>query len=81
MFCQYSVAGCSNTDIEIHHVKKLGRRIISNGKITIVTSNNKKFFGVVAILSAVNCKRILLYSFHHLKFETSIYNVLKQEFV
>ena len=76
LFSQCAVAGCSNTNIEIHHVKKLGRRIISDGKITVVTSNNKRLSGVAAILSAINCKQIPLCSFHHLEFETGIYSAL-----
>ena len=41
-----------------------------------LTSNNKRLFGISAILSVVNRKQIPLCSFHHLKFETGNYNSL-----
>jgi retron-type reverse transcriptase len=76
LFSKCAVNGCSNADIEIHHVKKLGRRIDANGKISVVTSNNKRLSGISAILSAVNRKQIPLCSFHHLEFETGNYSPL-----
>jgi hypothetical protein len=76
LFSKCAVSGCQNTDIEIHHVKKLGRRIDSNGKISVLTSNNKRLSGISAILSAVNRKQIPLCSLHHLEFETGNYSPL-----
>jgi hypothetical protein len=68
-------------DIEIHHIKKLGRRIDSSGKISVLTSNNKRLYGLSAILSAVNRKQIPLCSLHHLEFEAGEYSPLDKEFL
>jgi len=57
LFPKCAVSGCQNTDIEIYHVKKLGKRIDSNGKISVLTSHNKRLSGISAILSAVNRKQ------------------------
>jgi hypothetical protein len=76
LFSRCAVEGCCNTDIEIHHVKKLARCVDSNGEISVLTSNNKRLSGLNAILSAVNCKHIPLCSFHHLEFEIGIYSPL-----
>lgn len=72
--------GCSNIDVEIHYVKKLGRRIILDGKIIVLTSNNKRLSGIGAILSAINNKQIPLCSFHHLEFEIGNYSALNKSF-
>jgi len=56
LFSKCAVKDCCKTDIEIHHVKKLARRIDSSGKISVLTSNNKRLSGIGAILSAVNRK-------------------------
>lgn len=80
LFSRCVVAGCFNTDIEIHHVKKLGRRVDSNEKIEMLTSNNKRLSGISAILSAVNRKQIPLCSLHHLEFETGNYSPLDVDF-
>lgn len=80
LFSKCAVDGCSNIDIEIHHVKKLGRRIDQNGKITGLTSNSKRLSGIGAILSAVNRKQIPLCSYHHLEFEIGNYSPLDISF-
>lgn len=80
LFLKCAVLGCQNTDIEIHYVKKLGKRIDSNGKISVLTSNNKCLRGISAVLSAVNCKQIPFCSLHHLEFETGEYSPLDKEF-
>lgn len=76
LFSKCAVSDCSNIDIEIHYVKKLGRCIDSNGKITVLTSNNKRLSGISAILSAISRKQIPLCSRHHLEFETGNYSPL-----
>ena len=80
LFPKCAVSSCQNIDIEIHHIKKLGRRIDLNGKISILTSNNKRLHGISAILLAVNRKQIPLCSLHHLEFETGEYSPLDKEF-
>nr|AVR57718.1 hypothetical protein [Halamphora calidilacuna] len=81
LFSKCAVKDCCNTDIEIHHVKKLARRIDSSGKINVLTSNNKRLSGIGAILSAVNRKQIPLCSFHHLEFEIGNYSPLDTDFI
>lgn len=76
LFSKCAVANCLNTNIEVHHVKKLGRRIDVNGKISVFTSNNKRLYGMSAILSAVNRKQLPLCSLHHLEFEVGKYSPL-----
>ena len=76
LFSKCAVDGCFNSDIEIHHVKKLGRRVDSNGKISVLTANNRRLSGISAILSAVNQKQLPLCSLHHLEFETGKYSPL-----
>jgi hypothetical protein len=36
-FSRCSVLGCTNTDIEIHHLKKLHRKVDNSGKVSILT--------------------------------------------
>lgn len=81
LFYKCAIDGCSNIDIEIHHVRKLGKRITSNGKISVLTSNNKRLSGISAILSSVNHKQIPLCSLHHLEFETGNYSSLDTLFL
>jgi hypothetical protein len=81
LFSKCAVSDCQNMDIEIHHIKKLGRRIDSSGKISVLTSNNKRLYGLSAILSAVNRKQIPLCSLHHLEFEAGEYSPLDKEFL
>jgi len=81
LFSKCAVKDCCKTDIEIHHVKKLARRIDSSGKISVLTSNNKRLSGISAILSAVNRKQIPLCSFHHLEFEIGNYSPLDTDFL
>jgi hypothetical protein len=76
LFSKCVVDGCSNIDIEIHYVKKISKRITSNGKINVLTSNNKQLSGLNAILSVVNHKQIPFCSLHHLEFETGQYSNL-----
>lgn len=80
LFSQCSVLGCSNIDIEIHHIKKLSRKVSNNGKITITTTNNKRVSGLSAIMSAINRKQIPLCALHHLEFESGNFSSLDAEF-
>lgn len=80
LFSKCAVANCLNTDIEIHYVTKLGKRVDRDGKVIVVTSNNKRLSGLSAVLSAVNRKQIPLCSFHHLEFEVGNYSLLDSGF-
>ena len=80
LFSKCAVSGCQNTDIEIHYSNKLSRQIDASAKTNVSTSNNKRLYGLSAILSAVNCKQIPLCSLHHLEFEVGDYSPLDKEF-
>lgn len=71
-----SVEGCTNTDIEVHHIKKLHRKINSNGLITVVNRSGKRVSGLAGILTAINRKQLPLCRFHHLEFEKNKYSPL-----
>lgn len=58
-----AVKGCKNTDIELHHVRKLYRDVVNN--TTIVQGRKKKQFGWQAIYSAQQAKQLPLCSKHH----------------
>ena len=79
LFSKCAVEGCSNIDIEVHHVKKLGRSVDRGGRITVFSSNNKRLYGLAATLSAVNRKQIPLCACHHLEFETGKYSPLDMD--
>lgn len=79
LFFKCAVAGFSNIDIEIYYVKKLGRRIDSSRKITVLTSNNKRLSGISPILYAVNRKQIPLCFFSSFEFEVGNYNPLNND--
>ena len=48
---------------------------------SILNANNKRLYGLSAILSAVNCKQIPLCLLHHLEFEAGEYSSLDKEFL
>ena len=81
LFFRCSVLHCDHTDIEIHSIKKLNRKINQNGKTTVLTISNKKVTGLNAILSAINCKQIPLCTLHHLEFELGNFSSLDETFL
>lgn len=81
LFSKCAVEGCSNIDIELHYVKDKSKRITSNTKINILTSNNKRLSGISAILSSINRKQIPFCSLHHLEFETGNHSRLDTPFL
>lgn len=81
LFSKCVVANCFNTDIEIHYVTKLGRRVERDGKVVVLTSNNKRLSGISAVLSVINRKQIPLCSFHHLEFEVGNYSPLDHDLI
>ena len=64
-----SVEGCTNTDIEVHHMKKLHRIVNNKGLITVVNRSGKRVSGLAGILTAINRKQLPLCRMHHLEFE------------
>ena len=55
-FSRCAVQGCNCNDIEIHHVKKLHRKVDSSGQVSLLNRKGKRVKGLVAIFSANNRK-------------------------
>jgi len=81
MFSQCSVLGCSNTDIQIHHVRKLHRKHFGENKFTIVNKHGRRIQGFAALLSAINRKQLPLCSKHHSEFEKGNFSNLDRVFL
>ena len=62
-FKKCAICGCSNTDIEIHHVRQLYRNVDNNNRV-IVKGRVKFLKGWKAVLSAINRKQITLCKKH-----------------
>lgn len=61
-----TVIGCNNTDIEIHHIRKLNRMSYTAGKVFETKNKKGKVIkGASAYKSALNRKQIPLCSKHH----------------
>jgi hypothetical protein len=67
MFSRCSVAGCFNTDIQIHHERKLHRSQSGCDKFTVVNKHGRRVQGLSALLSSMNRKQLPLCSHHHLE--------------
>nr|YP_009476642.1 hypothetical protein StoMt_p006 [Storeatula sp. CCMP1868]AVM81135.1 hypothetical protein StoMt_p006 [Storeatula sp. CCMP1868] len=76
-----SVEGCTNVDIEVHHIAKLHRKINKNGLITIVNRSGKRVSGLAGLLTAINRKQLSLCRFHHLEFEKQKFSPLDEGFL
>lgn len=61
-----AVKGCRNTDIEIHHLKKLIKRTEEGEGFTVITAGKaKRITGLLALQSALKRKQIPLCREHH----------------
>ena len=61
-----AVKGCRNTDIEIHHLRKLIKRTEEGEGFTVITAGKaKRITGVLALQSALKRKQIPLCREHH----------------
>jgi len=80
-FVRCAVYGCTNSDIEIHHVKKLNRKVSNSGMVTVLNKKGKRVKGLPAILTAINRKQLPLCKKHHLEFETGKYSVLDDKYM
>lgn len=76
MFSLRAVSGCRNTDIEIHHLKKLCRKVEKDGKISVLNRKSRRVKGSRAILSAMGRKQLPLCKMHHLAFECGVFSDL-----
>ena len=81
MFSQCAVSGCSNTDIEIHHTRKLSRKVENDGKISVLNRSGRRIKGSKALFSAMNRKQLPLCKMHHLLFEQGEFYDLDSSFL
>jgi hypothetical protein len=68
-----AIVDCPNTDIEVHHVRKLYRNVDKNNQI-IIKGRGKTLRGTKAIGSGLNRKQIPLCSKHHKDWHQGILN-------
>lgn len=80
-FKQCAVAGCTNSDIEVHHIRKLSRKLTTDGQLTVVNLQGRRVTGKSALLSALNRKQLPLCKKHHLEFEKGNFSKLDTEFL
>lgn len=76
-----AVENCQNSDIEIHHIKKLHRKIEKNGRISILDLKGNRVKGIAAILSASNRKQLPLCRQHHVEFESGKFTKINSSFL
>jgi hypothetical protein len=81
MFSQCAVKGCYITDVEIHHIRKLGRRKDDQGKTSVINRHGRKVKGITAMLSCINRKQIPLCPKHHLEFEKGLFSEVDTDFL
>ena len=77
MFSRCAVKGCSNLDIEIHHERKLQRKVEKDGKISVLSKSGRRVTGLGALMSAVRRKQLPLCTEHHAQFEKGVYSELE----
>lgn len=80
-FKQCAVTGCSNFDIEVHHIRKLSRKIAKDGQLTVLNRRGRRVTGKTALLSALNRTQIPLCKAHHLEFEKGNFSELDTDFL
>lgn len=72
-----SVAGCLESEnIEVHHIRRLHRKINKNGIISVLDIKGKRVTGLAAVLTSINRKQIPLCRKHHLEFESGVFSPL-----
>ena len=57
--------GCLNTDIEVHHIRSLYRKIVRNLFVTSVKSGKKELYGMKVIILVLVCKQVPLCKQHY----------------
>lgn len=71
------VTECHETEgIEVHHIRKLHRRVNRDGIISVLSRDGKRITGLAAVLSSLNRKQIPLCQKHHLDFEAGRFHPL-----
>lgn len=76
MFSRCAVRECANTDVEIHHERKLHRKLEDNRNITVMSTSGRRVKGLGALMSAANRKQLPLCKKHHLEFEKGEYSTI-----
>ena len=80
-FSRCSVVGCTNSEIEIHHIRKLERVNHSDGSRSILTRKGSRIKGLPAVLTAMSRKQLPLCKTHHLEFEKGVYRPIDTEYL
>jgi hypothetical protein len=80
-FSKCAVQGCPHTDIEIHHEKKLHRKVDNSGQVSVINRKGKRVKGLAAILTANNRKQLPLCKKHHREFDSGKYSPLDTEYL
>lgn len=81
MFSRCSVKGCNNTNVQIHHIRKLARTVIGKEGHAIVNAAGRKIKGITALLSSISRKPIQVCPYHHRDFEKGIYHAVDTEYL
>ena len=69
--------GCNATsNIEVHHIRRLHRRVHKDGKISVLDRKGRQVKGLPAVLTFINRKQLPLCHEHHLDFEAGKYHPL-----
>jgi retron-type reverse transcriptase len=77
-----AVLGCAATqDIQIHHVRKLARKIKDDEETTILNKDGRRVRGRTAMLSSIKRKQMPLCREHHLQFEKGKYSPLDVDYL
>jgi hypothetical protein len=70
-FANCAVKDCSESEnIEVHHIRRLHRKVGSDGSISVLNLKGDRGKGLAAILTTLNRKQIPLCHKHHLEFES-----------
>lgn len=80
-FSRCSVVGCTNTDVQIHHLKKLHRKVDHSGHTSVLNRKGKRVKGLAAVLTAMHRKHLPLCTKHHIEFESHKYSELDTEYL
>ena len=69
MFSQCAVSVRTNSDIEIHHIRKLFRKVEKDGKISVLNHFGRRIKSSKVFFSTTNRKQLVLCKIHHLLFK------------
>lgn len=76
-FANCAVKDCSESEnIEVHHIRRLHRKVESDGNISVLNLKGERVKGLAAILTTLNRKQIPLCHKHHLEFESGKFSPL-----